>query len=141
MNQSEIAIRVAQYLQTKDEVLYKWQDGKYTYGIYGPKQTDLVKLRQVVEELTGTDILKKCRQYATINARRAFSFIAIYTTTGFSLNKIKLEMGIDNHATVIHHRNKMKDLIAVGDVESINLISLICKRLDLMFTRTRSDEK
>jgi chromosomal replication initiation ATPase DnaA len=136
MNQSQIAIKVGQYLLMKHEVLYRWKRKDTVYGIYGDWQYDIRKIQEVVEEIMGVSIAENTRKMDVVCAKRLFIFLVFYTTKTKRLQTLADYMGFISHATIIHHRNKMKDLIEICDPYYLRLINLACFKLGLSFIQT-----
>ena len=136
MNQSQIAIKVGQYLLMKHEVLYRWKRKDTIYGIYGDWQYDMRKIQEVVEEIMGVSITETNRKLEVVCAKRMFIFLVFYTTKIKRLQTIADYLGFMSHATIIHHRNKMKDLIEICDPYYLRLINLACSKLSLNFIQT-----
>lgn len=137
MNQSEIAMKIAELILTQEELLYKWKHGNFRYGIYGMKQDSLEKIKAAVLNVTQVDIDQSCRKIEVVNARRVFAFLSYYTTADKTLVKIAALMGVKNHATAIHHKNKMKDLISINDYTSLKTLQEVCNKLGLKFIKTK----
>jgi chromosomal replication initiation ATPase DnaA len=137
MNQSTIAMQVAQMILAKECLLHKWTSGNYTYGIYGLRVESIDQIKSAVFECTNIDMDEKTRRLEVINARRVFAFLSCYATGTNTLVNISRNMGTSNHATVLHHRNKMKDLISINDYTSIKTLNDVCNKLNLTFLKVR----
>lgn len=136
MNQSQIALKVSNYLLLQNEILYRWKRKDTIYAIYGKWQTDMKRIRYVVEYIMNVDIKTKSRKMEVVSAKRLFIFLVLYTMPNQKLTDLADYLGFITHATVLHHRDKMKDLIEISDYHYIRLIKLACLKLDLNFIQT-----
>lgn len=72
------------------------------------------KLVGLVEDVFEVDIKVKNRQKSTIFGRQAAAYI-LRNNTRLSLKEIALEIGVTDHATVLHHIRKCQDFIILED--------------------------
>jgi chromosomal replication initiation ATPase DnaA len=136
MNQSQIALKVSEYLQMQNEVLHRWKHNDNVYAIYGKWQTDIDYIKLVIESIMNVSLEAKTRKLEIVCARRLFIFFVCYTMKNKTLNGIGKEINLISHATVLHHRNKMMDLVEIGDHYYIGLLKLVCDKLGLTFVKT-----
>lgn len=92
---------------------------------------NLKDLVPIVCEETGIPfekLMKKNRQTEVVQARQLLSYYG--SMCGFSLTVVARELGLADHSSVIHGRDKIKDLIETGDEAVCNLVVKINKRLE-----------
>lgn len=70
----------------------------------------------------------KSKKTEMVQARQLLSYYG--TLCGLSLHTVARELGFRDHTTVIHGRNKIRDLIQTGDEWACNMVIKINKRLE-----------
>lgn len=74
------------------------------------------------------NITMKSRSPEIVQTRQLLSYYG--TLSGLSLHSVAKELGFRDHTTVIHGRDRIKDLIETGDKWACDMVIKINKRLE-----------
>lgn len=87
----------------------------------------LIKATEEASGLTWEDIKERTRKRGVVDIRKAFTYLALKHGAGSTVQVARM-LGQD-HTTVIHSRDKVRDLIQVGDPVAIEWLNAIKRRL------------
>ena len=132
---SKLMAEADDFAAAQKQLVYSWKSGKVKVELYGTYKS-VEQIRTACEAALGYELTDDSRERHVVIVRAVFCFIASITT-GEALKNIGSLCNFD-HATVIHHRNKIKQHIETGDVYTVKSIERVIDALGLQLIIKRS---